>query len=200
MTYSPRLLIADIGPAHGIKGAVKLRLFLEDPDLLPKLGPLFIGENGDKTTKIKLIQDTRKSGWIAMINGVTDRNGAEKWRGVKLYADRATLRDLDSSDDNDPTEPGDLGSYYVTDLVGMTAMDADTNAVIGTIISVDNFGASDLLDIKPANGSATFYVPFTDDYVRNVDIDAGTIALVNADLFSGTAVRDDGHDEEIPEK
>ena len=199
MTSSTRLLIADIGPAHGIKGAVKLRLFLEDPDLLPKLGPLFIGENGDKTAKLTLMQDAGKSGWIGRIDGVPDRTAAEKWRGVKLYADRARLRDLDSSDDA-TAKPGTLGAYYVTDLVDMTAMDADTNAVIGTIISVDNFGASDLLDIKPANGSATFYVPFTDDYVRNVDIDAGTIALVNADLFSGTAVRDDGHDEEIPEK
>lgn len=194
MMPSDRLLIADIGPAHGIKGAVKLRLFLDNPDLLSTLNPLFIGENGDKTTKLTLMQDAGKSGWIGRIDGVADRTTAEKWRGVKLYATRAALPNLDHDNDTDDAS-GDLGSYYITDLIDLTAVDADTNAAIGTVLSVDNFGASDLLDIKPTGGGATFYVPFTDDYVRAVDLAAGTIALVNADLFSGPAVQDDGHDD-----
>ncbi len=45
---------------------------------------------------------------------------------------------------------------------------------IGVILSVENFGASDLLDIKPASGPS-FYLPFTDDTVLDVDFDSGVI-------------------------
>lgn len=191
MPPSPRLLIADIGPAHGIKGAVKLRLYLDNPDLLPKLNPLFIGENGDKTAKLTLMQDAGKSGWVGRIDGVTDRTTAEKWRGVKLYATRTALPDLE----NTPSDEGDdLGTFYVTDLIGLTVHDADTKAPIGTVLSVDNFGASDLLDIKPTDGSATFYVPFTDDYVRSVDLAAGIIALADYAAFSTPATPDPEED------
>jgi len=43
-------------------------------------------------------------------------------------------------------------------------------------LSIENFGASDLIDIKPATGSS-FYIPFTDDTVIDVDMDARTITV-----------------------
>jgi 16S rRNA processing protein RimM len=163
---SPRLLIAEIGPAHGVRGQVKLRLHLDDPDMLATLGPLYVGERGNKTARLRLVTNAGKSGWIGTIDGVTDRTAAEKWRGVNLYIDRDALPDDDTDD-----------GYYVADLVGLTVRDV-TGAIIGTIQSVDNFGASDLVEIKPTTGP-TFYVPFTDDYVIDVNIEERWIVIQN---------------------
>ena len=189
-----RLLIADIGPAHGVRGAVKLRLYLEDPGLLPALGPLWIGEKGDQTTRIKLVQNTGKSGWIATIEGVTDRTRAEKWRGVKLYADRSALPDHAEGGAADENDGDTLSSYYVADLVGLAVHDAETGAGVGTVTGVDNFGASDLLDIRPVRGHGSFYVPFTDDYVVAVDVEAGQIQVQNYAVFADPANPEAGED------
>jgi len=55
------------------------------------------------------------------------------------------------------------------------ASDAD-GAVVGTVTAVENFGASDLLEIKPPAGKK-FFLPFVDDYVGEVDLDAGTVTV-----------------------
>lgn len=171
---SPRLLIAEIGPAHGVRGQVKLRLHLDDPDLLKTLGPLYTGPTGGQTAHLRLINDAGKSGWVGAIEGVTDRTAAEKWRGVNLYIDRDALPDTDDDD-----------GYYVTDLVGLNVQD-DAGAVVGAIQSVDNFGASDLIEVKPTSGP-TFYVPFTDDYVADVNMDDGYIVVQNYTEFQSVA-------------
>lgn len=167
---SSRLLIAEIGPAHGVRGQVKLRLHLDDPDLLKTLGPLYTDATGAKTACLHLISNAGKSGWIGTIDGVTDRTAAEKWRGVNLYIDRDALPD-DNDDDG----------YYIADLVGLLVRNT-TDAHIGAIQSVDNFGASDLIEVRPASGP-TFYVPFTDDYVTDVNVDDGYIVIQNYSEF-----------------
>ena len=50
----------------------------------------------------------------------------------------------------------------------MAAKDAKGKA-FGTIIKIENFGAGDLLEIKPVKG-ASYYVPFTKTNVPSVDI------------------------------
>ena len=163
-----RLLVGEIGPAHGVRGQVKMRLYLDDPDLVRTLPGLYTTEQGPATIKVILAKEI-PNGWIASIHGISDRNAAEKLRGQKLYIDRDALPDLDSEDED--------GVYYAADLIGLTARD-DNGRPIGTVVAVENFGASDLLDIKPTTGH-NFYVPFTDDYVPDIDLDAGTVTLQN---------------------
>ena len=57
--------------------------------------------------------------------------------------------------------------FYLADLIGLQARDGD-NAVIGTVKAVQNFGADDMLEIAPAAGGPTWYLPFTRDAVPEV--------------------------------
>ncbi len=161
MTESKRILIGEIATAHGIKGFVKVRSFAEDETLLEHQ-PLFTDEEADKTISIKL-KNALKGDWVAEVKGVADRNEAERLRGTKLYINR---EDLPEADD---------GEYYIEDMKGMKIVDGQGKE-IGTLLAVENFGASDLLDIKPPSG-ASFYLPFTDQTVTNVDIEAGVITV-----------------------
>ncbi len=155
-----RLCIAKIASAHGIKGLVKLHVFAENIDLLN--GTLFTSESGDNTLSLKLKNATAKH-WLAEIENISDRTEAEKLRGTLLYID-----------ENDLPEPDD-GEFYITDLIGLLCID-NTGKEIGTVIAVENFGASDLLEIKP-NGEESFYLPFTDDTILEILDDKIIVAV-----------------------
>ncbi|PZO87770.1 MAG: 16S rRNA processing protein RimM [Micavibrio aeruginosavorus] len=156
-----RIQIGEIATAHGIKGFVKLRSFVDDDSLFED-GTVFTSETGAKTLSFK-IRGAVKKDLLAEVTGVSDRNGAEALRGTKLYIDRDALPETDD------------GEYYIEDLKGLTVVDRQGND-IGTILSVENFGASDLLDIKPQSGQS-FYIPFTDETVLEVDFDAGKVTV-----------------------
>ena len=149
-----RLRAAKIATAHGVKGLVKLHVFLENVDLLN--GPVFTNETGDKTLTLNLKNATAKH-WLAEIEGITDRTEAEKLRGTTLYIDKNTL------------PAPDEGEFYIDDLIGLPCLDSDGEK-IGDVIGVENFGDSDLLDIKPTAGES-FYLPFTDDTVLDIQDD-----------------------------
>ena len=50
--------------------------------------------------------------------------------------------------------------------------------VVGTVIAVHNFGASDLLEIGPASGGATVLVPFNRDTAPEVDVEGGWLRII----------------------
>ncbi len=156
-----RILIGEITTAHGIKGYVKVRCYAEDEALLEHSG-VHNAEVGGKPVHLTLKSGV-KSNWIAEVKGVIDRNEAETLRGTKLYLDRDVFPDTDE------------GEYYVEDLKGLKVIDKDGKE-IGIVLDVDNFGASDIIDIKPPSGPS-FYIPFTDETVLNVDFDAGTVTI-----------------------
>ena len=153
-----RICIAKITTAHGIKGLVKLHVFADDETLAN--GILFTSESGDKTLSLKLKNQTAKH-WLAEVGGITDRTEAEKLRGTELYIDKENLPDADEDE------------FYIADLIGLPCIDTDQKH-IGKIIAVENFGASDLLEIKPDSGES-FYLPFTDEAV--LDISDTTVAV-----------------------
>jgi adenine-specific DNA-methyltransferase len=166
---SRRILIAEITAAHGIKGFVKLNSYTDNEELLehpltpspPGRGWQATGLPGEGQIKLQI---RHKAGtfYIASVDGITDRNAAERLRGTKLYIDRDLL-----------PAPED-GAYYIEDLKGLTVIDQN-GQIVGIVSSVENFGASDLLDIKPAHGGESFYLPLTEDAA--IDLDKKEITL-----------------------
>ena len=163
---SKRICIGKITSAHGIKGLVKILPYCEDITLLN--GKLYTDEHSEETLDVTLKNPMGKY-YLSEIKGINDRNAAEKLK-CSLYVSRETLPELDDND-----------TFYVEDLIGLNALDA-SGKTIGTIKTVDNFGAGDLLEIHPPGGES-YYVPFHDEYVTNVDLSARVVTLQNADHF-----------------
>ncbi len=158
-----RLLVGEIGAAQGLKGEVRLRSYTQAPADIAAYGPLQ-DEAGTRTFEIEHVRVTPKA-VVARIKGVTTREGAEALNRTKLYLPRAAL----------PRREED--EWYVADLVGIAAVDA-AGAPLGTVVAVHNFGASDIIEIAPAEGGPSLLVPFTDAAVPEVDIDGGRIVVV----------------------
>lgn len=161
---SKRVCLGEISTAHGVRGLVRIRVYGDDPQAFSAYGPLFTSEQGDKTLTIRMKNAANKF-WLAEVEGVADRNAAELLRGTKLWIERDKL-----------PEPEDDDEFYYEDLVGMKVR-TEADGDIGTVIAVENFGASDLIEVKPPVGDA-FYVPFADEYIVEVNMPENTITVL----------------------
>lgn len=157
-----RVLIGKIVSAHGIKGLVKIFPMVEDINLLN--GTLFVDNSGDKTVILTLKNPLGKY-YLAEIEGITDRNAAETLK-CSLFVSRETLPDLEAED-----------GFYIEDLIGLKVLDCN-GELVGTVTAVDNFGASDLLEID-----GCYYIPLSDDFVTHISIDSGTVTVENYEQF-----------------
>lgn len=155
--------MAEIVGVHGIKGMVKLKVFSETPEVLADYSPL-LDDTGAEAYEL-VTYAPHKNVWLATIKGVADRTQAEKLRGTKLYVPRDELPEIEDED-----------TYYHTDLIGLAAHD-EAGAEIGRIVNVANFGAGDLLEIKPLSGP-TYYLPFTTAIVPHVDLAARKATVI----------------------
>jgi 16S rRNA processing protein RimM len=157
-----RICVAQIGAAHGIRGEVRLRPFTGDPMAITSYGPLE-SEDGTRRFEIEALRPS-KDLFVARLAGVKDRNAAEALTNLKLYVSRDRL------------PPAAEGEFYHADLVGLAAVTPDGTS-LGTVTAVHNFGAGDVIEIKPENGE-TLLVPFTDAAVPEIDIAAGRMVVV----------------------
>jgi 16S rRNA processing protein RimM len=160
-----RVLLGEIGAAQGLKGEVRLRSYTQDPASIANYGALD-DEHGRKI-EIESLRVTPKA-LIARIKGVATREGAEALAHTKLYIARSRLPERDEEE------------WYHSDLIGLAVVNRD-GAPIGTVIAVQNFGAGDLIEVKPAAGGPTVLVPFTRDAVPEVDVEGGRLVLVPPD-------------------
>lgn len=74
------------------------------------------------------------------------------------------------------------GELYLEDIVGCEAINQEGHK-IGDVIAVENFGASDLLEIRPLNGAKTFYVPLTEQFVLDIDMEERVVMIDPAQEF-----------------
>jgi 16S rRNA processing protein RimM len=161
-----RVCVAQIGGAHGIRGEVKLKSFTADPMAVKNYGPL-MSEDGAASFEIESLRPA-KGHLVARLRGVTDRDAAERLAHLRLFVPRERLP---------PPAPDE---FYHVDLIGLAAVNAD-GAEVGTVVAVHDFGAGDILELRPRSGGATIMVPFTDAFVPVVDLAAGRITVAPPD-------------------
>ncbi len=149
---TPVTLAVIIG-AHGVTGEVRLKVFAEDLSVHRRF-------NGGALT-LKSVRPGN-NGAIARFAEVADRNAAEALRGTELTVTRDELPPLGE------------GEYYHADLLGLSAI-SQSGDPIGTIVTVENFGAGDVLEIEKPDGKR-FMVPMRAEAVPAWDAEALTIA------------------------
>jgi 16S rRNA processing protein RimM len=155
--------VGRIGAAHGTRGEVKLWSFTADPMAIRDYGALAT-EDGTRTFTIETLRPA-KDFLVARLAGIADRTAAEKLCNLDLYIARDRL-----------PEPVDSDEFYHADLIGLTAVGTDGRE-LGTVVALHNFGASDLIEVRPAQGGMTVMLPFTEAIVPIVDVAGGRIVV-----------------------
>ena len=137
--------------AHGVRGLIKLQVFAEDETLIHLA----------TEPKITLKNRHKNNIWLAEIDGVSGKEDADRLKGHLVTIPRASLPETD-------------GIYYA-DLVGCHTQGEDGKAT-GIVIDVQNFGAGDVLEIKPEGGES-FYLSYTDETVPDVNMETRILTI-----------------------
>jgi len=163
------ICIARIGAAHGVRGAVKLWTFTEDPLAVKAYGPL-LTKDGARSFEVATAREA-KGHLVATLKGIATREDAEQLNGLELYVAREKLPATEEDE------------YYHADLIGLAAVNAASEP-IGRVTAIHNFGAGDIIEIAPAHG-ATMLLPFTNAVVPSVDLAAGRVVIELPDEIVG---------------
>ncbi len=155
------MLLGEFGAAQGLKGEVRIRSFTADAAAIAGYGPL--EDEAGNPVEIESVRVTPKA-LIARVKGVSTREAAEALTGTRLYLPRTRLPAREEEE------------WYHADLIGLEALDSEGKP-LGAIVAIHNFGAGDLLEMKPLSGGATVLVPFTRDTVPEIDVEGGRLIL-----------------------
>lgn len=153
--------IGKIQRAHGIKGALKIQCFTEDPASITLYGPVYTG-HPTKTFTLHL-HSIDGHMVIASLEGVTTREQAEALRNTPLYIPRTALPPIEEED-----------TFYIEDLIGMEVY-SEKEEYKGTVMAAHNFGAGDILEITPPPSSSpkktsSFMLAFTKANVPHIHL------------------------------
>ena len=156
------ILMATIGRPHGVSGRIHVTSHTADPAGVTAYGAL-----SDAAGRQYLLRWCHEgvAEISTVIDGVTDRirnrTAVEKLTNVDLFIDRSRL------------PPPDEEEFYLADLVGLTAVDAEGKP-LGIVTTVHDYGAGTSLEIV---GDSSMIVPFTQACVPEIDVAAGKLVV-----------------------
>lgn len=177
------ILVGRVAGGFGVRGDVKITTYTEDPKSLAGFKAL-LRQDGSHALTITSAR-VAKEGLVARCPGIETKEAADALRGLRLYVPRSALPEPDEDE------------FYLTDLVGLPVRHVSDNALLGSVKSVQNFGAGDLLEIQPALGGQTWFLPFTRAAVPEVKLAERLIladppALVGEPEGPAAEAEDDG--------
>ncbi|WP_448759925.1 ribosome maturation factor RimM [Actinomyces oricola] len=157
------LTVAVIGPAHALKGEVRLDMRTDDPEgrLAPGTALPTDPAGHGPLTVARLRFDGKR--WYAAFAEVPGRTAAEALRGTRLLVD------------TDAEEETEDDSWYAHELIGMRALHAD-GRLLGEVTGLEEGVAQDRLVVRTPGGDDVA-VPFVEEIVPAIDEEAGTVTI-----------------------
>ncbi|MGM1030628.1 MAG: ribosome maturation factor RimM [Actinomycetota bacterium] len=162
-----QLRVGRLTRAHGLKGAIKVELYTDDPARRFTPGARFVLQVPTSSKwhgkTLELLELRVYNGTpVAFFAGVTDRTEAESLVKAVLWIDQ------------DPTEVStEPDAWFVHQLAGLEVH--RDGARIGRVVRVDPMPAQDMLIIDLDGTEAM--VPFVKAIVPEVDLKAGRIVI-----------------------
>ena len=164
MTIQPKLiLVGRVAGAFGVKGEVRVTAYTSDPKALLGYRDL---KRADGSPGLTLLSGrVQKGDVVGRAKEIATKEEADALRGLLLHVPRESLPEPDEDE------------FYLADLIGLSAVTPE-GETLGKVRAVQDFGAGDILEIEPARGGASWYLPFTRECVPEVDIAGGRIIAV----------------------
>lgn len=186
-----QLRVGRLTKAHGLKGAIKLELFTDDPGRRFVPGAVFTLQvptgtpwHGKTLELVELRWYNQQA--VGFFKDVPDRTTAETLAKAILWIESDAAEQSDEED-----------AWYDHQLIGLAVMRDDVK--IGTISRLEHMPAQDLLIVKTPTGDVM--IPFVKAIVPAVDVKAGTVTITPPPglLEELPEQADDAHSEAAPE-
>ena len=146
--------IGTFGQPKGLKGEIRIIMFISSFESF-KMLKQYLNEDGETELHfVKLRHVGNKL--FAMLEGCQDRDAALALQGKKIFSLRKSFPKTINNE------------YYVIDLIGCNVKNIE-NQNLGTVVNIQNFGASDLMEVEN-NIQKIFYIPMNDGNIVSVDV------------------------------
>jgi 16S rRNA processing protein RimM len=168
MALDQTVIIGSIVRAHGIRGELVVYVTTDEPEdrfvagSVLKTDPAAAGPLAIESVRIHTSSGADRL--LIAFEGVVDRDGAERLRGVKLLVD---AKDIPPTDDPD--------EFHDFQLVGLSVVLRDGEKV-GEIVRVNHGPGADLLVVARPDGRQSL-IPFVKAIVPDIDLRAGQVVI-----------------------
>lgn len=157
-------IVGRIVNTHGIRGEVRV---LADTDFADERfvrgNKLYIFNKNELVEAVEIEQvRLHKNFYLLTFKGKHNINLVEGFKQMVLKI---------SADQQQPLEDG----FYHHQIIGLKAID-EQGQEVGSVKAIFNSGATDIWTIK-RNGDKDIMIPYIDEYVGDVDLEAGTVVL-----------------------
>lgn len=146
---------------HGIRGELKILSQTDFGDVRFAAGSklLMLNEASGATLEVKVISSrANKNVYIIKLEGFTDINEVEKYKGWVLKVSEANLLELDE------------GEYYYHEIIGCRVV-TEEGEELGTISEILSPGANDVWVVdRPKGTGKQLLLPVIDDVLISVNI------------------------------
>ena len=159
---SEYLMIGEITKPQGVRGEVKVRPCTCDPGRFEGLETVYFEKDGAYAPVKIRVNRLGGDAVFMSVEGVADRDAAEKLRGTLLYIDRAHAVALDED------------TTFLCDLYGLRGAVSDGRD-LGRITEVMQPGGNDVYVFKGPLGEVL--VPALKSVVLRVDLEKGEMLL-----------------------
>ena len=141
---------------HGVKGEVKIQVWLDSPEFLKKFKTVYIDNRA-----VKLVSGRVHKGFlIAVLDGVDDVNAAMSLKNKTVFIDR-----------KDAKLP--KGAYFLQDIIGAAVVTEDGESV-GTLEDILETPA---LQIYVVKGETEHLIPAVDEFIVKVDAENAVVTV-----------------------
>lgn len=165
--------------AHGVRGDVRLKLFVDDVAALDHFDA-FYTDAGQTPLQFKVLK-TIKQGVSAQVDGIKDRDQAEALKGTKIYADRQQMPETEDDE------------FYFVDLIGLQVVNG-VDEEIGTVSNMHDYGAGGVVEVTLTTARKGIgkiaMVPFDSDVVAHIDLKNQQMVILLDEWLDGEIVVD----------
>jgi 16S rRNA processing protein RimM len=157
-------IVAQVLRPHGRRGEVVLRPLTDNLDTLTGAVRVYLGLEASQAVDVESIR-LHKGNPLLKLADINDMDGALTLKGQMVCLPREDLSPLEE------------GEYFLHDLVGLNVLD-HLGREIGHVDGIVETGGPPLLTVPRLNGDG-FMIPFASGTIHEVDLEKGTIRLVN---------------------
>ncbi|MGK0375580.1 MAG: 16S rRNA processing protein RimM [Arenicella sp.] len=151
----------------GVKGWVKLHSYTRNRADISQYKTWYLqkpGSKGDPTPIAVLNCREQGQGMVVQFDDVNDRDQAMAMSGQMIFVKQSDLPKLPK------------GEFYWQQLIGLTVK--NETVTIGKVSSILETGANDVLVCKNVKeGKADVLIPYNNDVVLDIELEAGTILV-----------------------
>ena len=152
--------VARIASPHGVRGEVKLLPLTDFPHRFENTASLHLADGS------KLYLETTRFSKNMILAKFKNMDTPESWiplRNQELYVPEDELMPLPE------------GRYYIFQLIGLSAVDAE-NRALGKLVDVLQTGSNDVYVFKDQAGRELL-IPAIEQYVHEIDLKKGQIRI-----------------------